>query len=125
MCIRDRYYDAYYKKASQVRTLIKKDFDRVFQSCDVILSPTSPTTAFGLNEKKKAEDPMEMYLSDVYTVPVNIAGLPAVSVPCGFDQQGLPVGMQLVANAYRENDLFRGAFAFEQATDFHTKTAKL
>ncbi|HCX65681.1 MAG TPA: Asp-tRNA(Asn)/Glu-tRNA(Gln) amidotransferase GatCAB subunit A [Eubacteriaceae bacterium] len=119
------YYDAYYKKASQVRTLIKKDFDRVFQSCDVILSPTSPTTAFGLNEKKKAEDPMEMYLSDVYTVPVNIAGLPAISIPCGFDQQGLPVGMQLVANAYRENDLFRGAFAFEQATDFHTKTAKL
>ena len=87
------YYDAYYKKAQQVRTLIKEDFDRVFEGCDIIVGPTTPTVAFRAGEK--TDDPLQMYLSDVYTIPVNIAGLPALSVPCGFSE-GLPVGLQFI-----------------------------
>lgn len=117
------YYDAYYKKALQVRTLIKEDFDNAFKSCDVLLSPTCPTTAFKIGEK--SEDPLEMYLSDIYTVPVNIAGIPAISVPCGFDDTGLPVGMQLTGKAFGEKDIIKAAYAFEQATDFHHKRAEL
>jgi aspartyl-tRNA(Asn)/glutamyl-tRNA(Gln) amidotransferase subunit A len=117
------YYDAYYKKALQVRTLIKEDFDNAFKSCDVLLSPTCPTTAFKIGEK--SEDPLEMYLSDIYTVPVNIAGIPAISVPCGFDDEGLPVGMQLTGRAFGEKDILKAAYAFEQATDFHHKRAEL
>ncbi|NTW70905.1 MAG: Asp-tRNA(Asn)/Glu-tRNA(Gln) amidotransferase subunit GatA [Eubacteriaceae bacterium] len=115
------YYDAYYKKALQVRTLIKEDFDNAFKSCDVLLSPTCPTTAFKIGEK--SANPLEMYLSDIYTVPVNIAGIPAISVPCGFDREGLPVGMQLTGRAFGENDILKAAYAFEQATDFHKKRA--
>ncbi|MBF7097260.1 Asp-tRNA(Asn)/Glu-tRNA(Gln) amidotransferase subunit GatA [Alkalibacter mobilis] len=117
------YYDAYYKKALQVRTLIKRDFDEAFKNCDVLLSPTCPTTAFKLGEK--SDDPLEMYLSDIYTVPVNIAGIPAISVPCGFDSNGLPIGMQLTGEAFGEKHILKAAYAYEQATDHHRKKAKL
>ncbi len=97
------YYDAYYLKAQKVRTLIKEDFDRAFQSVDVLVSPTSPTTAFKAGEK--TADPLSMYLSDLMTIPVNLAGLPGLSLPCGFDGQGLPIGLQLVGNVLREDQL--------------------
>jgi aspartyl-tRNA(Asn)/glutamyl-tRNA(Gln) amidotransferase subunit A len=105
------YYDAYYKKALQVRTLLKQSFDKLFETYDAILSPVAPTTAYGLGEK--TQDPMEMYLGDVYTVPVNIAGLPALSLPCGTDSQGLPIGMQLIGRPYAEPLLYRAGYAFE------------
>lgn len=106
------YYDAYYKKALQVRTLLKNAFDRVFEGYDAILAPVAPTTAYKLGEK--TQDPLEMYLGDVYTVPVNIAGLPALSLPCGTDSQGLPIGMQLIGKPMSEPTLYRAGFAFEQ-----------
>ncbi len=99
------YYDAYYRKAQQVRTLIRRDFDAVFSECDCLLTPTTPTTAFKLGEK--SGDPLSMYLSDVYTVSVNLAGLPAVSVPCGADEAGLPVGVQLIGRHFDEETLLR------------------
>ena len=105
-------YDAYSKKALQVRTLLKNAFDQVFAGYDAILAPVAPTTAYRIGEKTK--DPLEMYLGDVYTVPVNIAGLPALSLPCGTDSQGLPIGMQLIGKAYSEPTLYRAGFAFEQ-----------
>lgn len=117
------YYDAYYKKALQVRTLIKEEFDRAFEACDVILSPTCPTTAFKIGEK--SDDPLEMYLSDVYTVPVNIAGIPAISIPCGLDTDGMPVGMQLMGPAFGEKEILKAAYAFEQATEHHRNRPKL
>jgi aspartyl-tRNA(Asn)/glutamyl-tRNA(Gln) amidotransferase subunit A len=110
------YYDAYYKKAQQVRTLIKADFDRVFEDCDIIVGPTSPTVAFRIGEK--IDDPLQMYLSDVYTIPVNIAGLPALSVPCGFSE-GLPVGLHFIGKPFAESTLLRAAYAYEQSTGFH------
>ena len=113
------YYDAYYLKAQKVRTLIKEDFDRAFQSVDVLVSPTSPTTAFKAGEK--TADPLSMYLSDLMTIPVNLAGLPGLSLPCGFDGQGLPIGLQLVGNVLREDQLFHVAHAYEQATDWHKR----
>lgn len=106
------YYDAYYKKALQVRTLVQQDFNRVFENCDFILSPVAPTTAYKLGEK--SGNPLEMYMGDVYTVPVNIAGIPALSIPCGTDSQGLPIGMQLIGSAFNEPLLYRAAYAFEQ-----------
>lgn len=113
------YYDAYYKKALKVRKLIKDDFARVFNDLDLILSPTSPSTAFKLGEK--TGDVLSMYLSDIYTVPVNIAGLPAISVPCGFSNN-LPIGLQLIGNYYREDLLFKAAYSYEQSVDFSTRT---
>jgi len=113
------YYDAYYLKALKVRSLIKQDFDKAFSKYDLILCPTSPTTAFSIGEKRK--DPMEMYLSDVYTVPVNIAGLPGISIPCGFDDTGLPIGLQLIGKPFGEMSMLRAAYTFEQNTDFHIK----
>lgn len=110
------YYDAYYLKAQKVRTLIKQDFDRVFAQVDVLVSPTSPTTAFKAGEK--TEDPLSMYLTDLMTIPVNLAGLPGLSLPCGFDQKGLPIGMQLIADVLREDLLFQVAHAYEQTTDW-------
>ena len=107
------YYDAYYKKALQVRTLIQREFDRALESHDLILAPVAPTTAYKLGEK--TSDPLQMYLGDVYTVPVNIAGIPALSLPCGEDRDGLPVGMQLIGRAYSEALLYRAGYAFEQA----------
>ncbi len=113
------YYDAYYKKASQVRTLIKNDFDSAFQLCDVIATPTAPTAAFRLGEK--LEDPLTMYLSDIFTISCNLAGLPGISVPCGFTGEGLPVGLQLLSRQMDEGAILRAAHAYEQATDWHTK----
>jgi aspartyl-tRNA(Asn)/glutamyl-tRNA(Gln) amidotransferase subunit A len=117
------YYDAYYLKAQKVRTLIRQDFDRAFERFDVLATPTSPTTAFKLGEK--TQDPLSMYLSDVCTLPVNIAGLPGISVPCGFDAAGLPVGLQLIGKAFDEATLLRAAYTYEQATDFHTRRPPL
>ncbi|MDR0381253.1 MAG: Asp-tRNA(Asn)/Glu-tRNA(Gln) amidotransferase subunit GatA [Oscillospiraceae bacterium] len=110
------YFDAYYKKAMQARELIQRDFDRVFTRCDVILSPNAPTTAYKIGEN--ISDPLKMYLGDVYTVSVNLAGLPGVTVPCGF-ADGLPVGLQLIGRAFDEATLFRAAAAFQSETDFH------
>jgi len=113
------YYDAYYLKALKVRTLIKRDFLRAFEQCDVILSPTTPTTAFRLGEK--SDNPLEMYLSDIYNCAANLAGIPAISLPCGFSDTGLPVGLQLMAPHFGEDRLLRLAHAFQQATEFHTR----
>ena len=107
------YYDAYYKKALQVRTLIQREFDRALEGHDLILAPVAPTTAYRIGEK--TSDPLQMYSGDVCTVPVNIAGLPALSLPCGEDRDGLPVGMQLIGKAYSEALLYRVGYAFEQA----------
>lgn len=110
------YYDAYYKKALKVRNLIKQDFQRVFKEFDAIISPTSPTTAFKIGEK--VDDVLSMYLSDIYTVPVNIAGIPAISVPCGMIN-GLPAGLQLMGDYFREDVLFNLAYSYEQSTEWH------
>jgi aspartyl-tRNA(Asn)/glutamyl-tRNA(Gln) amidotransferase subunit A len=115
------YYDAYYLKASQVRGLIRRDFDRAFEQYDVLVGPTSPTVAFRLGEK--TEDPIAMYLSDVCTIPVNMGGLPGMSLPCGFSPDGLPIGLQLVGRPLGEEALLRAAYAFEQTTDFHLRRA--
>jgi aspartyl-tRNA(Asn)/glutamyl-tRNA(Gln) amidotransferase subunit A len=111
------YYDAYYLKAQRVRALIKQDFDEAFRSCDAIVTPTAPSTAFKLGEK--TQDPLQMYLSDVYTISINLAGLPALSLPCGFDSTGLPIGMQIVGKYFDEPSLLRLAYAYEQSTDWH------
>lgn len=113
------YYDAYYKKASQVRTLIKNDFDSAFGLCDVIATPTAPTAAFRLGEK--LEDPLTMYLSDIFTISCNLAGLPGISVPCGFTGEGLPVGLQLLSRQMDEGTILKAAHAYEQATEWHKK----
>jgi aspartyl-tRNA(Asn)/glutamyl-tRNA(Gln) amidotransferase subunit A len=117
------YYDAYYLKAQKVRTLIKQDFDNAFTKCDVIISPTSPTTAFKIGEKMN--DPLAMYLSDIFTIPANLAGIPAISVPCGFDASSLPIGLQLMAKPFAEETLLRTAHAYEQSTSWHQKRAAL
>ncbi|HEY9867356.1 MAG TPA: Asp-tRNA(Asn)/Glu-tRNA(Gln) amidotransferase subunit GatA [Candidatus Obscuribacterales bacterium] len=111
------YYDAYYLKAQKVRTLIKEDFDRAFSQVEVLVCPTAPSTAFKAGEK--TADPLSMYLSDLMTIPVNLAGLPGISVPCGFDDQGLPIGMQLIGKPLGESRLLEVANAYEQATDWH------
>ena len=116
------YYDAYYLKAQKVRTLIRREFDDIFQRVDALVTPTTPTTAFRLGEK--TDDPVEMYLSDIYTVPVNVAGLPAISVPCGM-AEGLPVGMQLIGPPLSEGTLLRAASAYEQATPWHNMAPQL
>jgi aspartyl-tRNA(Asn)/glutamyl-tRNA(Gln) amidotransferase subunit A len=107
------YVDAYYKKAQQVRTLIRRDFDRAFGSVDVLLTPTSPTTAFGFGAH--SEDPLAMYLADLLTIPANMAGLPAISLPCGFDGAGLPIGVQLITGVLQEERLLQVAWNYEQA----------
>ena len=106
------YYDAYYKKAQKVRTLIKQGFENVFEKYDVILTPTAPTSAFDIGSK--TSNPLEMYLMDIYTVPINVAGVPAISIPCGTDKEGMPVGMQLIAKHFNEEILYRFAYTFEQ-----------
>ena len=113
------YYDAYYKKAQKVRTLIINEFKKNFEKYDVILTPTSPTTAFKIGER--SNNPLEMYLADLYTVPVNIAGIPAISIPCGVDSNNLPIGMQLIGKHFAEDMLFRVAYAFEQDFKFREK----
>jgi aspartyl-tRNA(Asn)/glutamyl-tRNA(Gln) amidotransferase subunit A len=117
------YYEAYYKKAQQVRTLIKKDFEDAFHDVDLIVTPTSPTAAFRIGEK--TSDPLQMYLSDIFTISVNLAGVPAISVPCGFTSQNLPVGLQLIGKHFDEESLFKVAYAYEQATDWHTRRPNL
>jgi len=116
------YYDQYYLKAQKVRTLIRRDFDQAFKRYDLLVTPTSPTVAFRLGEK--VEDPLAMYLSDVCTIPPNLAGLPAISIPCGFSA-GLPVGMQLIGPLFSEGLLLQVAYAFQQATDFHRRRPPL
>lgn len=113
------YYDAYYKRAQQVRTLIIDNFKKAFEKCNVIAIPTAPNTAFKFGTK--TENPLEMYLEDIYTVPVNIAGLPAISVPAGFDQNGMPIGLQLIGKAFDEKTLLKVAYTFEQNTEHHTR----
>ncbi len=116
------YYDAYYKKAQKVRTLIKQDFDKVFENYDAVICPTSPDVAFKAGAK--TQDPVQMYLSDICTIPVNIAGLPGISIPCGF-ADGLPVGLQVIGKAFDEGTVLRVAYAFEQDTDYHTRNPEI
>ncbi len=111
------YYDAYYRKAQQVRTLIKEDFNRAFEACDVLMTPTSPTTAFRIGEK--IEDPLQMYLSDILTLAVNLAGIPGISVPCGFDNAGLPIGLQILGKHFDEATILNVAYAYEQRNDWY------
>lgn len=111
------YYDAYYLRALKVRTLIKNDFDNVFKEFDCIVTPTAPTTAFKI--KEKIDDPLKMYLSDIFTISVNLAGIPAMSIPCGFSKNGLPIGLQILAKPFNEEAIFRTAYAYEQNTEWH------
>ncbi|HLP66594.1 MAG TPA: Asp-tRNA(Asn)/Glu-tRNA(Gln) amidotransferase subunit GatA [Rhizobium sp.] len=116
------YYDAYYLQAQKIRRLIAADFAAAFKDCDVIMGPTSPTTAFKLGEK--AADPVQMYLSDIYTIAVNLAGLPGMSIPCGFDRAGLPVGLQIVGSYFSEARMLGVAHRYQQATDWHARRPK-
>ena len=115
-------YDAYYKKAQQARTLIKNDYDKIFEQYDVIVGPTAPTAAFKIGEN--VDDPMTMYANDILTIPINLAGVPAISIPCGFDGD-LPLGLQIIGKHFDEETIYRTAYAYEQATDFHKKTPQL
>lgn len=117
------YYDAYYKKGQQVRTLIRQDFEKAFEQCDVIATPTSPSPAFGIGEK--ATDPLQMYLSDIFTISVNLAGVPAISLPCGFTSDNLPIGLQIIGKSFDEATVLLTAYAFEQSTSWHTRRASL
>lgn len=113
------YYEAYYGKAQAVRTLIRRDFDAAFQEVDLIVTPVMPTPAFKLGEK--IEDPLQMYLSDIYTISVNLAGIPAISLPCGFSKVGLPIGLQILGRPFQEETVLRAAYAYEQATNWRTR----
>ena len=117
------YYDAYYLKAQKVRTLIKQDFDKVFESVDIVVTPTSPTPAFKMGEK--VDDPLQMYLSDIFTISCNLSGLPGVSIPCGFSSDGLPIGLQIIGPPFAEEKLLQVAYTFEQNTDYHLKKPNL
>ena len=117
------YYDAYYLRAQKVRTLIKKDFDQVFKQFDCLITPVSPTPAFKLGER--IEDPLKMYLSDICTISANLAGVPAISLPCGFTRAGLPVGLQIIAPAFKEETLFKAAHAYERSTEWRKIKPKL
>ena len=117
------YYDAYYLRAQKVRTLIRQDFLKAFEHVDLIATPTTPTPAFKIGEK--AKDPLEMYLSDIFTISCNLAGLCGVSLPCGFSEKGLPIGLQLLGRPFGEADLLRAAHVYQEATDWHTKRPDL
>jgi aspartyl-tRNA(Asn)/glutamyl-tRNA(Gln) amidotransferase subunit A len=117
------YYDAYYKKGQQARTLIKRDFDEAFKSVDIIATPTAPTAAFRIGEK--SADPLQMYLSDIFTISVNLAGIPGISIPCGFTSGNLPIGLQLLGKHFDEEAILHAAFAYEQATEWHRRRASL
>jgi aspartyl-tRNA(Asn)/glutamyl-tRNA(Gln) amidotransferase subunit A len=117
------YYDAYYRKAQQVRTLIRQDFLRAFEQCDIIATPVSPTTAFRLEEKTAA--PLTMYLSDIFTISVNLAGLPGLSLPCGFDENAMPIGLQIIGKPFDEETVLRTGHTYEQATQWHTQSPPL
>ena len=118
-CLSAGYYDAYYGKASQVRTLIVEDYKQAFQTCDVIVTPVAPTPAFKIGEN--LADPLKMYLSDIFTLSANLAGIPGLSVPCGFSTEGLPIGLQILGKHFDEASVLKVGYSFEQATDFHTK----
>jgi aspartyl-tRNA(Asn)/glutamyl-tRNA(Gln) amidotransferase subunit A len=122
-CLSAGYYDAYYGKASQVRTLIVEDFKNAFQSCDVIVSPVAPTPAFKIGEN--VDDPLEMYLSDIFTLSANLAGIPGISVPCGFSSDGLPIGLQILGKHFDEGSILKVGYSFEQATEHHKKKPNL
>jgi aspartyl-tRNA(Asn)/glutamyl-tRNA(Gln) amidotransferase subunit A len=113
------YYDAYYLQAQKVRRLIAKEFSQAFERCDIILGPTAPTTAFEIGAK--SDDPVQMYLGDIFTIPAPLAGLPALSIPCGFDAAGLPVGLQLMGKHFSEAALLGAAHRYQQATDWHLR----
>jgi aspartyl-tRNA(Asn)/glutamyl-tRNA(Gln) amidotransferase subunit A len=113
------YYDAYYLKALKVRNLIRSDFTRAFDKCDCVMMPVAPTTAFKIGEK--VDDPLQMYLSDIYTISANLAGIPGISIPCGFDETGLPVGLQILASAFAEDKLLRIARMYEKVTEWYKK----
>ena len=115
------YYDAYYGRALKVRTLIKNDFLDAFEEVDVIAAPTSPTTAFAIGER--TDDPLGMYLADIFTLPVNLSATCGLSLPCGFDSQGLPIGLQLIGNTLQESTILNVAYAYEQATSWHKRLA--
>lgn len=117
------YYDAYYLKAQKVRTLIKRDFDEAFKICDVLLTPTAPTPAFKIGEK--FDNPIQMYLSDIFTISINLAGVPAISIPCGFSNKGLPIGLQLIGKHFDEETLIKAAYTFGQNTDYHIKNPEI
>jgi aspartyl-tRNA(Asn)/glutamyl-tRNA(Gln) amidotransferase subunit A len=117
------YYDAYYLKAQKVRTLIMRAFIRAFESVDVILTPVAPTPAFRIGEKEN--DPLQMYLSDIFTIPVNLAGTCGISIPAGLSGDGLPIGLQLIGKPFGEEAILRAAHAFEQATEWHKKKAEI
>ena len=117
------YYDAYYKKAQQLRAMIKLDFDRAFEEVDLLISPTCPNTAFEFGSK--TEDPLSMYLTDIATISANLAGIPGISVPAGFDSSGMPIGLQILAPVLKEARLFNASYKFEQSNDFYTKIASL
>jgi len=117
------YYDAYYLKGLKVRTLIKNDFDKVFSEFDAVITPTSPTTAFKIGEK--LNDPLSMYLSDIFTIPANLSGIPGISLPCGFSKEGLPIGLQIMTKAFDEEMIFRIAHNYEQETDWHKRRVEL
>ena len=117
------YYDAYYRKAGKVRTLIRQDFDTAFASCDLIVTPVSPTTAFKAGER--VEDPLTMYLSDIFTIPVNLAGLPAISIPGGFDGSGLPIGLHIIGKPLEEGPILQAAYVFESVKKLRDRTGKM
>jgi aspartyl-tRNA(Asn)/glutamyl-tRNA(Gln) amidotransferase subunit A len=117
------YYDAYYIRAQKARTLIKRDFEQVFEQVDVLAAPVSPFTAFRIGER--ANDPWQMYLADVLTLTVSLAGVPGISVPCGFDAAGLPIGLQLIGPAFGENIVLSAAQAYQAATGWHMRSPKL
>jgi len=122
-CLSAGYYDAYYGKASQVRTLIMDDFKTAFDTCDVIVCPVAPTAAFKIGEK--IDDPLTMYLSDIFTLSAILSGIPGMSIPCGFSAEGLPIGLQIMGNHFNEEMILRVAYGFEQATEFHKKKPKI
>jgi len=117
------YYDAYYLKALKVRNLIRGNFTDAFEKCDCVMMPVAPTTAFKIGEK--VDDPLQMYLSDIYTIAVNLAGVPGISIPCGFDEKNLPIGLQILAPTFAEDKLLRIARMFEKETDWHKKKPSL
>jgi len=117
------YYDAYYKKALKARAIITREFNKAFEKCDIIIGPVSPTTAYKIGEK--INDPVQMYMEDIFTVPVNIAGLPAMSIPCGFDSKSLPIGLQLIGKRFDEPTIIRAAYTFEKNTDYHRARPKI
>jgi len=117
------YYDAYYGKAQAARTMTKRDFDEAFKEVDLIVTPVTPTPAFKLGEK--SEDPLQMYLSDIFTISANLAGLPAISIPCGFSKAGLPIGLQIIGRPFEEETILRAAHAYEQACDWRAKKPNL